>query len=122
MPFIPHMVLALLLAVGAEVYARCRGTTFVDLTMDRHWFFLVSTGPVVFAITHDTNEPRANKHQNKFSAPTGNDRSWKRKNLYRPGAQNHTLLNRLGKVYLWSLIELNKQKEENKILITTIIV
>jgi hypothetical protein len=37
-PFLPKMVPALALPTGSEVYVRRRGTTFVDSSMDRHWY------------------------------------------------------------------------------------
>jgi hypothetical protein len=38
MPFIPSMVPSLSLTAGTEVYARRRGTTFMDSSMDKYWY------------------------------------------------------------------------------------
>jgi hypothetical protein len=53
MPFIPRMVPSLSLAVGTEVYARRRGTTFVDTLMDKHWYAMPVPGIVLAMLTGD---------------------------------------------------------------------
>jgi hypothetical protein len=53
MSFLPRMVPALSLAVGTEVYARRRGTKFVDSSMDRHWYAEPVPGIVLAMLTGD---------------------------------------------------------------------